>query len=229
MLTHALKQEIIKNYDLNLLDLSNNLNKYIEKTKDIGQDFGGPSIYFHNEAIGEISKGFLGKRHLDMIYAVLPAWGMHRMGKTYTKVVDYNHFIEEIMKQKDIIYGIKNKKIDETIIPIICNLLENIRVSVSDSYLVSSSKVLHHIIPNLICPIDRKYSINFLMYQKNTFKDTPQLKSEKELSEIFITGMYSFIKKHETILQNNVDNVFNTSVTKIFDNLIVAYGKSINE
>ena len=221
-------EAVKKSFEENLIDLENNLPLYLAKTTDVGKDFGGPSIYFHKEAIKEITIEFLGKRHIDMIYAMLPAWGMHRMGEeSKTKVVDYDQFVLQIDKIKLNLIDLKNKHISEIIASDILALLKELRVSVSDAFLVSSSKVLHHIIPNLICPIDRQYSIRFMQQKKGDFdKSTIQLNYEYAYAEIFINSMILFINKHELILKEHINSEFNTSITKIFDNLLMVYVKN---
>jgi hypothetical protein len=219
----------INNYKNNLLDIEKNLDHFLSKTIDIGKEFGGPSIYFHKEAIKAINTDFLGKRHLEMIYAMLPAWGMHRMGDMAAKVVDYTIFIEEINKNRDELNVLKNKTLQEVDINDIVELInEKIHVSTSNSYLVSSTKVLHHIIPNIISPIDRQYSIRFINENKNHFSNnTMQLNvvTEEVYAFIFIDGMRDFLYKNEPKMKNYLDDNFNTSITKIFDNLLVAYIK----
>ena len=221
-------EAVRKNFEENLIDLENNLSMYLAKTADVGKDFGGPSIYFHKEAIKEIEIDFLGKRHIDMIYAMLPAWGMHRMGeKSKTKVVDYDKFILQIDRIKLYLNDLKDRHISEITAQDILTLLKELHISISDAFLVSSSKVLHHIIPNLICPIDRQYSVRFMQQKKGEFdSSTIQLDYEYAYAEIFIKSMIFFITKHELILKEHINNEFNTNITKIFDNLLMVYVKN---
>jgi hypothetical protein len=93
----------------NLAQLERELLTYLQKTGEIpGTVFSGPSLYFHEEAIKE-ARMFLSKqhvdlsqRHLELIYAVLPSWGMHRMGggkkkgQKTAKVVDFVEFQGQI-------------------------------------------------------------------------------------------------------------------------------------
>jgi hypothetical protein len=228
----AKKLDNIKaNFDENLKDLEDNLSIYLAKTSDVGNAFGGPSIYFHREAIKEISVDFLGKRHIDMIYAMLPSWGMHRMGeKSKTKVIDFDQFIAQIDSIKPELIKLKNKHISEVTVNEILELLVNLHISVSNAFLVSSSKVLHHIIPNLISPIDRQYSIRFMMQKKGNFDNsTINLDYEHAYAEMFLSSMFSFIKKNENIIKKKINSNFNTSITKIFDNLLMVYVKNNKE
>lgn len=219
---------VISNFNTNITDLESNLSDYLEKTSEIGKLFGGPSIYFHKEAINEIKINFLEKRHIDMIYAMLPAWGMHRMGEeTKTKIVNYEKFISQINKIKPKLFEYKNKHISEVSINELLILLTQLHVSISNSFLVSSSKVLHHILPNLFPPIDRQYSIRFMQQKKGYFNNSAiQLDYEYEYAEIFLTEMVKFLIKYEDLMKKHLNKVFNTSITKIFDNLLMVYVKN---
>jgi hypothetical protein len=217
------KQKHIKAYEANMADLCKNLDYFLGKTRQVAQDFGGPSIYFHKEAINESRKDFLGGRHLDMIYAMLPSWGMHRMGNTNTKVVEYDDFINQISSNKDVLFHLYNKNMNNVDIHLLSDLLINkLHISISNARLVSSSKVLHHIIPHLISPIDRQYSMKFLKINQYNNYD------EKDYAEIFISGMYKFIEQQGNKLEKYIDDKFNTSLTKIYDNLIMVYIKNKN-
>lgn len=259
-------------FDANLTDLGylekneEKLKKYLERTLDIPRFFTGPSLYFHEEAIREARKGeFLGEPHLKMIYAVLPAWGMHRMGDTKAKIVGWEKFNEQILGdgRKGELTELRNKialceveKVFEKVeISEIVNWIFKIRVSESCSRLVSSSKTLHHILPELFPPIDRAYSIRFMkqriekegekLFDKKqcdsfSFKPTDDEptklekshKHEEPLAIEFITRMIKFIKIHGPTMKDYLYNPndakkkeyrFNTSLPKIFDNLIVAF------
>src|SRR5882672_11022251 len=64
--------------------------------------FGGPCIYFHNECLRDGRDAFLSVRHVEMLYATLTAWGMHRMGNaesTKTKLTGWEQFHGSILAQ----------------------------------------------------------------------------------------------------------------------------------
>ena len=237
-------ETIKRNFKNNLIELKKDLDKYLMQISEIAKDFGGPSIYFHNRALQEIKNNYLGVSHIEMIYAVLPSWGMHRMGDTSTKIINFDKFTEQIDNNREILHKLKDKTISEIKIEAISNLLiNNLSFSESNSHLVSSSKVLHHIIPNLVSPIDKQYSIRFLLQPKNKFLSNTKNgkikysqiaynnKEEIKYSNLFLSGMHSFIEDNKSILINYLDKEidfgknFNTSLTKIFDNLIMVYIK----
>ena len=229
-------KEIIKNFRSNLKDISENIEWLLKRTLEVGKDFGGPSVYFHKMAIMEQRNNFLGKNHLIMIYALMPSWGMHRMGSKGAKMENFNVFENEILKNKELLFELKNKKyINANIEDILKLITEYIHISKSDSYLVSSSKVLHHIIPEIVSPIDRNYSIRFMQKNKNDWgSKSINIQNEKAYAQIFLEEMHKFIDKNgdkmlNYIVKVNNDNIndetFNTSLTKTFDNLIMTYVK----
>jgi hypothetical protein len=237
-------EEIKANFNNNLKELKNGLNHFLPQTKDIANTFGGPSIYFHNKALYEMRTNFLKDSHIEMIYAVLPSWGMHRMGDTSTKVIDFDKFKEQIEKNREKLLTFRSKNISEIDINELSDLLINkLHFTESKSYLVSSSKVLHHIIPNLVSPIDKQYNIRFLLQNKEHFitksgkYSTLIYDNNEEInySLLFLSGMHNFIEETKSLLIKYLDKDidlnknFNTSLTKLFDNLIMVYVKEIKK
>ena len=189
---------------------------------------------------------------MEMIYAVLPSWGMHRMGTTAkAKVCSFDDFQNSIMSEDvrkiidelkiidDDLRKIKSiegrneatiHKIDRNVIRNVAAIIPKIKASISESPLVAASKTLCHILPHIVPPIDRQYSLRFMKKNKNINRDV------ERLAEIFIAGMVDFFKsnswkeslKNIVLVEPKIPvceeyGAFNTSLPKIYDNLIVAY------
>jgi hypothetical protein len=80
------------------------LHYYYDLSIAVMKDFGGPSVYFHIQAIKEQATNFLSDRHIEMIYATLASWGMHRMGdpdQTKAKMVEPISKRSERSRQKE--------------------------------------------------------------------------------------------------------------------------------
>ena len=60
--------------------------------------FGGPCVYFHNACLREASAAFLSERHIELLYATLTAWGMHRMGPGKAKLTEWERFSDSIQR-----------------------------------------------------------------------------------------------------------------------------------
>ena len=64
--------------------------------------FPGPSIYFHERALKvraahkSASSLMADTQFFEYVYAVLPAWGMHRMGRSAAKVGGFDEMVESL-------------------------------------------------------------------------------------------------------------------------------------
>jgi hypothetical protein len=75
--------------------------------------FGGPCVYFHRECLRAREQGFLSDRHIEMLYATLTAWGMHRMGdadKT-KKLTDWAQFRESLINSGASLRSLRDVKL----------------------------------------------------------------------------------------------------------------------
>ncbi len=225
--------------ETNYQHLVKNYVDYIAEANRLKDDFSGPSLHFHNRALEECKKDFLSDRHIEMIYATLASWGMHRMGKTLTKMKPFNEFKGSILKLKDNLSAYSTHKIENATDSDIHSLKDDvcfkIELSESDSKIVGNSKVLAHILPELVPPIDRQYTIRFFtsepenfINERGTYKMIQNFKGTEEEKECFshIMGKArEFISMIKSKPEIKLDNDFNTSYPKIFDNLIMAYVK----
>jgi hypothetical protein len=218
-------EKVEKNFYSNLKELKSGLKDYFPQIESVAKSFGHPPMYFHHKALQEMENHFLKFSHIEAIYAMLPAWGMQKWGK----IVAFENFSGQIEKRKSQLVELKNKNLSEVDIDELSKLLVSLQFSESNSYLVSSSKVLHHIIPNLVCPIDRQHSISFLLQDKNNFHGGVIINGkEEDYAKIYLSGMRDFIEENKTVLEKHVDkNTFNTSLTKIFDNLIMVFVRAM--
>lgn len=222
--------------------------------KSMPGEFGGPCIYFHYKAIEKAEKEFLKDGHLEMVYAVLTGWGMHST-RPNPKLREFGEFKEEIRERineidAEVIEKFRSrsplKNINDEDIDIIVTLISSLQVNKSENTrIVSASKTLHHIFPNLIPPIDWKYSIKFMMKRPPFDNNSQQYKNDAELAKQFFKGMCNFISTNEPSMSKLVEEAvkynatekacekgmydFNTSLPKVFDNLIIAFVKMHKE
>jgi hypothetical protein len=143
------------------------------------QAFPGPSLYFHLRAIerrrehrtvGSLLDDTL---FLEYVYAVLPAWGMHRMGQQAAKVGDFAQIttsLREAAPALEQLWPLRITTLDEhesrEAAALAWDVIAQIQVSTSRTQIVAGSKFLHHLLPDLVPPIDRQYTFNFFTGQK---------------------------------------------------------------
>ncbi len=141
--------------------------------------FTGPSLYFHTRALARralhsSAEDLLADElFLEYVYAVLPAWGMHRMGKQAAKVVDFPEMAASMRAaapQIDMLWGRQITDVHgddvEQLAQDVWGLIASLRVSRSRTRIVAGSKALHHVLPDLVPPLDRQYTFRFFTGQK---------------------------------------------------------------
>lgn len=211
------------------------LRDYYTLSQKVSNEFGGPSIYFHRKALEWREKDFLSEKHIEYIYAVLTSWGMHRMGKRGAKMPSFDVFKESVMLHTPILEQMKKLRIEtitqeqlDHVLPQVTDVCFQIKASIGQmvnglekrSKIVSSSKVLAHILPDLICPIDRQYTLTFFQLKIHTEQD------EINAFQIVIRQMWEFFHYYVDVHDLSLYDPFGGSYPKIFDNMIIAYQKN---
>jgi len=228
-------------------DLIANLGKYYNRSLEVLKTFGGPSIYFHTQCVREQSTHFLSDRHIELIYATLASWGMHKMGDpeiTKAKMVEFLEFKNSIFKHRDQLQQLYCLRMDSCrqeqygkYIDDLKQIYFSLKVSISEATIVAHSKTLAHILPNLIPPIDRQYTIRFFTQEnKGFFTESGKYRSvnlPRRLDDQFIDfkkyccRMKMLFDQCDHQLFTIDKETFNTSFPKIMDNLIMAFVKDV--
>lgn len=144
--------------------------------------FGGPCVHFHRECIKAGEADFLGDRHIEMLYATLTAWGMHRMGDsetTKTKLTNWDVFRSSLRANAMELERFRSLDLLELsesdyqeALEALGDCYRALRVSVSDATIVANSKALFHMLPRLIPPIDRQYTVRFFNQPSVQWRDS---------------------------------------------------------
>jgi len=202
--------------------------------EDIGPSFGGPSVFFHLDAIKLCrSDKFLSEDHIKSIYAGLCAWGMHRMGDTDTKLVEYDKFLLSILEERACFERFRNVKINclsynefRDILDDLTTLVFSPSISVSSVKLVANTKTIAHILPDLVPFIDRRYTLHFItgkaIGKGISVSETNERAYFKEVMEILY--LFSHDKRIVPYLKLHAFPMA-TSIPKIFDNCLISFQK----
>jgi hypothetical protein len=201
------------------------------------ENFTGPSTYFHRKVINLIRASDLirlleDEHFIEYVYATLSSWGMHRMGTGGSKMRDFRDFMDSIASSRRLFLELEKSKLNtlvdedrKRVFDLLSNLFTNLKVMESESNLVGNSKVIHHLLPDLVPPIDRQYTLRFF-YGNLTSKYTPVFDKEEE-TDIFIEIMdyYHIICKKLKLTNNDYDKTkpMNTSIPKVIDNAIIGF------
>lgn len=209
--------------------LCSSFDIYIETFNKLNL-FSGPSLYFHFRTLDrlnefrEISSALNDNLYLEYLYATLTSWGMHRMGPGGAKLVKFDEFADSIRTQINALQSLEKLRLSELSkekigknVNSLWEVMNNISVSASKTKLVANSKTLHHILPNLMPPIDREYTLRFFFNNKTIHKQDELL-----FREIFpLFHEIGIICKNQ--INSHIGTGFHTSFTKVIDNAIVGF------
>lgn len=194
--------------------------------------FGGPSLYFHYQCahryhLLRVAEKLKDDRFFEYVYATLASWGMHRMGDTPTKLCEFSEFTAQVRQHESALVEMEGLSLwtcdpnrSPSQISAIVDLVDSMRISMSRAHLVANTKVLHHVLPNLLPPVDRQYTLKY-------FGLSPELPSQYSagavLGELFphLARVGRAVASVALARVNLSSMNWHTSLTKVIDNAIL--------
>ena len=198
--------------------------------------FSGPSEYFYiNKIIHTTKKGdyqsVFTKEFNEWLYATLASWGMHRMGPDNkgAKMNDFKSFNQCILQNKEAILELKDLQISSIDVDEVLKELKPLYLSFwplmkSNSKLVATSKIMHFLLPHLIPPMDREYTMKFFGQNLPTItsiEDKKNIQRELDIFTLVFDKMAYISKQVDCTVFINEE--FSPTVPKVIDNAIVNY------
>lgn len=194
------------------------------------QVFSGPSLYFHRRCL-EARDSVDFRLYLEYVYATLASWGMHRMGGG-PKMQSFEVFEgsietikESVLQAREIDY----RNVTDANWHLLEKIFRAIDVMATASRLVGNSKVMAHMMPNIVPPIDREYTLAYLTRNKNIKNG---LDNEWALMKNIISEFFLPVGRDPQfiVLANNWISMqsqypWDTSVFKVIDNLVIGARK----
>ena len=230
--------------DKNINELIKHFPYYVDKFYNIEtkkeKKPNYPDIYFYTTIVKRVRKEHLNsllddEKFIGYIYACLVCWGMRR---GTAKLEKFSNFNECIQRQKTGIVEMSDYKLStlkdeekkivtEELIKLYLGLAgksntikeKRIRVMYSEAQLVGVSKTMHFLLPDLVPPVDREYTLNFFYDSKNYSEKI----AYKKYSEIFDHYWYICNKRELTKKDLKEERPLDTSVPKLIDNAIIGY------
>lgn len=112
---------------------------------------------------------------------------------------------------------------------VLSEIFQGIKIMASGTSLVGNSKVMHHLMPNIVPPIDRKYTLRFLRGNTNIKNDKEwEWDLMKEIMSDFFIPLARDTKFHSRAtkwIAQQDRYPWDTSVMKVVDNLVIGSGK----
>lgn len=190
--------------------------------------FSGPSLYFHRRALTAFSSGL--DAFAEASYAMLVAWGMHRMGSGGAKMQEFDAYRRSIETQWSHLTELR--KITPATMSddgwvMLRAAFSGINSMAGKTILVANSKVLAHALPSLVAPVDRQYTLRYLNGTRSAFVH----RDRDRQADLFIAlhrGFFHPLATHpefKAVAESWVSAKkcdWDTSILKVADNCIVA-------
>ncbi len=217
-------------YEDTVREILTNAEKYHDAYYK-AETFRGPSLYFHQRALATRHPP-VSFTHLEYVYATLSSWGMHRMGRGGSKMQSFDTFSQSVEPLKDRIAEAQSfdfHEMSDMKWAVLEEIFQGVKVMASGTTIVGNSKVMHHMLPNVIPPIDREYTLWFLHGNTNIKNDLQNewILMKEIISEFFIpvASDRAFHSKARRWMARSEDYPWDTSVFKAVDNLVIGSKK----
>jgi len=205
-------------------DLCSDFSYYISKF-DTSNPFTGRTLYSHFRTLkrlrecGALAIAFQDNLFFEYLYDTLIAWGLNKRG---SKLVDFETFRSSLRNHESELENLEDCRLTtlpegdiDVVVDSLWQILATLRVSQAETKLVANSKALHHLLPQLMPPIDRRYTLKF-------FYRTPSGGDEQIFREIY-RQFHRIGSRSEVAINKHLGHGFHTSETKVIDNAIVGY------
>lgn len=178
---------------------------------------------YHNNTIrirrthDSVSEALKDDSFLKSLYSTLEAWGL---GTRASNLKEFPKFVASLRSKEKQLSDLDNILIDDkdlnvsSIMKKLLNLIFSLDIVDNKAKLVSSTKTLHHILPDLVVPIDRAYTQSFFGWQNPEFQYNQK--------DCFEKAFKAFVwVARQTNPEQYVGEGWNTSRTKVIDNAII--------
>lgn len=182
-------------------------------------------LEFHDKTIKKrrelctVRRTVFNDQFVENLRETLVAWGVNRGGRLVGPVE-----LQNILRDHEMItmfealerFHIDDQSLDETeIANRLWHMVQVLNVSTAQNKVVSGTKTLHHLLPDLVPPIDRKYTSVFFQWHSQ-FQNRP----ERVFKDIY-RGFVEITRRSNPA--QYVNGGWRTSKTKVVDNAIVAF------
>jgi hypothetical protein len=186
----------------------------------------GPDLYFYNRVFHLRGKSndivsFLGDDyHMEMLYATLVSWDMNSRG---AKMRYFDSFKENILSCRENFevlerFAQKDEWDVNTLLSILRVTYDKLNLMRTGGRLVSNSKLLHFLFPQMLMPMDR---MNTLKYFYGNTGESPDKYFE-------IIEVCHEIMSMDEDWERYLDDGWNKTIPKLVDNaIILLVGESI--
>ena len=122
---------------------------------------------------------------VNHVWKTLDAWDMNKKG---AKLISCGEFYSQFKRHKELVVALEQYSISQLgepdVIERIWRAISLLGLSATSTQVVAGAKALHHILPSLLPPIDRRYTWKFFKVRDSNFKakanEPPLLKASRK-------------------------------------------------
>lgn len=157
---------------------------------------------------------------LSSLYQTLLAWGLGTRG---SKLEPFPVFVERLRSHVSEIAALEQLKLSDPLLPTqkvwpaLWQIVNGLGITPNKAKLVAGCKALHHLLPDLVAPVDREYTGTFFGWYDNEF----EYERQRPLLRDGLTAFAEIARRVDP--ERLVGAGWHTSATKLIDNAIVGY------
>ncbi len=182
-------------------------------------------LEFHVETIrlrrelGSATAAVRDDRFLHSLYQTLNAWGI---GRRASRLLPEAEFAAAVRARETEIAELENTSLEdlsldtEAVCQRVWKVVDELGIIQNDTRIVPGTKTLHHILPDLVAPMDRGYTQKFFQWHNPQF----QYDQARKFRVIFL----AFVDVARAVRPSQfVTGGWNSSLTKVIDNAVVGF------
>jgi len=176
-----------------------------------------PGWYLYRKVM-EYKGDKFSEEFIELVYVTLSAWNMNTRG---AKLSNFKAFLKSIIDNKRTFSLLAKEKLsslakNEEIIENLRKLFYSLKLVDTKTILVTFSKTLHFLLPDLVVPIDRSYTLKY--FRGNT--DIPQKKELQFKRFVEIEKDFSEFSNRAK-LTRFLDKKWSPNIPKVCDNAVI--------
>ncbi len=179
-----------------------------------------PSWYLYNQ-MSEFEGDRFSDKYIELVYVTLKAWNMDQRR---ARLAEFDYFKDMVKGSSKLIKKLEKEELDNLRRNSIFEDIEKLMYSLENickqkTKIVTFSKTMHFMLPDLFVPVDRTYTLNFFRGHGNI---PEKLKSQYWLYDNLLRSYAKLSKKHNF---RGYKGKWNKNIPKTLDNLIIGYQK----
>lgn len=169
--------------------------------------------------LGSACEAIKNDQFLASLYQTLNAWGI---GRRSSRLLPFEDFVEAIRAKSRTIEDLDYLSLEEEGLDVgqlrtrVWRLIETLGIVENNAPIVSGTKTLHHILPDVVVPMDRMFTQRFFGWHN------PQFQYNQAGKFAYAFHAFAGVAKHAKPSLYATGG-WNSSLTKVIDNAVVGF------